>query len=198
MNEIKKLIRSALANGCPWDFYEGAANVEKICLNTVPGLIVCELQRLQVPEKSLGIFCALAAKRSLACWFRYCNDKTPLSVVDKVIEFWFCCPDPLEFGLSEIMTVPVLPSENGQTIRDCRRTDTLSASSAVANCASYALYRTSLSIVTAISHSHIAFETAPDIGVSVFEEWLIEVALKSAVEGRRLSEAELWGGRGPC
>lgn len=188
---LSKIIDDAIRLGYAWDFFEEADDVESANLQTVPGEIVTQMQRKGISDQAVGLLSAYAAKRSLACWFNYCQDTAPLSIINTVIDYWFCNPENI-FTINEKLFVPVIPMENGEEIRDCRRTDTLSASSAVANCVSYACHRSQIFAITAISHSHIAFESCPDASSRRFEEWLTSVAFPQALALRRLTSAQQW------
>lgn len=191
MLNLTRIVEEASRRGYAWDFFEGSPDVEVACLQTVPGAIVAGMREGGISEMAIGLFAAFAAKRSLACWFKYCVDVAPLFAVNSVIECWFRGPDGTS-AIDKSLVKPAVPIENGKEIRDCRRTDTLSASSSVANCASYAIYRSQIFAITAISHAHIAFESNPDASVRRFEEWLIHTAFPQALDLRRLTPSQQW------
>jgi hypothetical protein len=132
--DLNKIIDDAIRRGYAWDFYERSPDVETACVETVPGAIVAEMQRNGVSEMAVGLLAAYAAKRSLVCWFKYCVDAAPLFAVNTVIDCWFRGPTETS-AIDKSLLTPTTPMENGVEIRDCRRSDTFSASSSVANCA---------------------------------------------------------------
>lgn len=80
--------------------------------------------------------------------------------------------------------------ENGKPIIDCRSSDTLAASKAVAHATRYVTYRSEKDAAFAISDAFTAFDVSPVGLIHNFEKWLFDVALPGALERRELTSDE--------
>jgi len=191
MQDLRLVIEEAVGADLPWDFYEDGDEVAERAWQTVPGRIVAHLLASppgwETAERIIGLLTAFAARRSLACWFAYCEEELPLSIAERLVEKWLP-PQEGRGAVEEAWLVETPPRENGIAITDCRRSDTGAASSAVAHAARFAKARVALDAITSLSHAFIAFD-ATGRGRR-FVEWLVGYAAPAAREGRALSAEE--------
>lgn len=197
MLDFSTIISDAEASGLPWDFYEDAEDVSIQCVQTVPGQLIAALRNEAGPdfEQSIGLLAAYAARRSLICWFVYCESHRPLVVSDRTLQYWFSSePDELpgDFHL------PENPFCQGEPIRDCRLTDTASASSAVAHAARYTRTRSLLDAITALSHAYIAHSTSPLTRAADFVTWICHTAGPCSIRRERMTFEQEFAGLNPA
>ncbi len=194
MLDLRAIIHDASADELAWDFWEDDPDVLRKCRDTVPGRIITAIEKMphregRDPIDVMGLLVAYTARRSLACWFVYCQSKTPLEAVALVVTFWLTSAQARE-SIDESMFIPCEPMSNGQRIVDCRRTDTIGASSAVAYAAKFTQTRSPIDAIHALSYSHMAYDTSPIGSIRIFERWLAECAWPSAFGLTAMSRVE--------
>jgi hypothetical protein len=159
----------------PWVLFDGLGSV---------------IDDPETAHVATALTCAFSARRSLACWFLYCDDTRPLQLADRLIS---AIPGDNTVVITRDDTRPCEPTENGVPITDCRQVDTLSASTSVARAAAYFLTRNREHAVFCLAVVFCAFSESP-IAPHDYEErmleWLLTVAIPAAAERRELTLEE--------
>lgn len=193
MHRLSRIVEQGIAEKTRWDFYEDAETAAEDALETVPGRLITGFYEsthdLAAVEHMLGLLTTYAARRSLVCWFAYCDDTKPLWIANRLVDFWTGDDRHPQF-IEEAWTEEIAPAEKGIPIVDCRWCDTFSASSAVTNAAKFARTRSRLDAITSLSDSNEAFNQSPIGSVRPFREWLMQIAIPAAAERRALSAQE--------
>ncbi len=169
-----------------WEFYEPDATLEDVARSTVPGRLLTHLLE-DYSANAVGLLIAYTSRRSLAAWFEYCVDVSPLRISNRLINYW------LGGQIDEIdkaWTKEIPPTENGQLIQDCRWYDTSSASSSVAHAAKFARTRDLLDAIVSLSHANVTFESSPIGSSDVFRNWLGRYAIPDAISIRPMSYSD--------
>jgi hypothetical protein len=184
---LRNVIEEALDDGLNWGFYEPTATESSVMSGSISGKVF-EFLRDSLSERSVGLLTVFASRRSLACWFLYCDDLQPLETNLGLSKWWI---ENKKNPIPRLWLESVEPKERGTKIVDCRFTDTMFASSAVCHAAKYAASRRPLDAIISIAHSHASFDTSPFGQIVEFEDWLVNVALPVAVEPRDMTYDEL-------
>jgi hypothetical protein len=197
MNDNLAFVVSRAKKDCiSWDYHPSMANADWAIENCGAALFISEFSKLCTGSVSatvsLGLLIAFAARRSLVCWFVYCEATHPLMVVDQVIEYWLdlAAGSSAPRQIDESWLVPATPKRNGREIVDCRWQDTHSASAAVASAARFAKWGERSDATACLSAAHCAWDISPAGGPDGFEQWLVNVAAPCAIDRRRMTVTE--------
>lgn len=190
--DVYRDVRRAAIKGASWeaDTHLSQSELRRSLPGVVVEAIVSRVSPPHIAFRTVALTCAFAARRSLACWFVYCDDTSPSDTVRRLITA-IIEEDRSLIGKAD--TEPTFPKKGGMPIEDCRQSDTLSASTAVAYAVAYFLTRDDNFAAYSLSYSVGAFEDSP-IGSDSYEElfsrWLLEVAIPAAAEGRDMTTDE--------
>ena len=191
MDDIFRLIRNAASEGLQWDFYEDHDDVRNTCKKTIPGRVVqhfrstCDDGRLS--HRTIGLLTTYVSRRSLPCWFLYCDDERPPHASNGLLHWWLYSNCDID-RFDELWTVEVNPRDkDGAIIMDCRSQDTRAANSAVANAAQFARTNDDLHAITSLSHAFCAFNVSPIGSLDNFEQWFVDFAVPCSLQGRPMS-----------
>jgi hypothetical protein len=194
--ELSKLIDSFRIKDLDWDFDDESETVEEDYKLSVPGKIVdCIYNSIEdktAAIRSIGLLSTYAAMRSLMCWFLYCDNKTPLLTCLKLENYWLN-EYPLSNGLDDSLCEEVeLIDREGDRIVDCRVADTSSVARAVSSAALFALNKSLYHVAYSLSCVDNAFNQSPADCVYTFEKWFFDVAIPITMQGRALTNDELF------
>ncbi len=193
---LAEVIHQADLEHLNWDFYEDADDAQEYAREkTVPGRIVDfilnEYKNQNDAVRVTGLLTTFASRRSLVCWFHYCKNELPLSVANSLEKYWVnSWPD--RSIIDELWLEIVEPAENGNPIIDCRRQDTISASSAVAHAARFAKKQNLHDAITSLSHAFNAIDVSPVGSYVPYLDWFVKIAYPCAVEGRIMSSKNMY------
>ncbi|WP_278468830.1 hypothetical protein [Gimesia maris] len=195
MKNIADVIKHAESDQLFWDFYEEAENAQEDAKNTVPGRIIDFLLNdrndRNEAARTIGLLTTFAARRSLVCWFFYCENESPLFVANSLERYWVDCWPEITH-IDESWLAKTKPSENGNLIIDCRWQDTYSASSAVAHAARFAKNQVPHDAIISLSHACIAFQISPTGSSVKFIDWLVNIAVPCAFEGNYMPSEKMF------
>ncbi|WP_339747668.1 hypothetical protein [uncultured Rubinisphaera sp.] len=189
---VTEAIESCIASGGEWCAGDHLPQSE--VRSSIPWAIVDSIyQSANDPTDAVSIValtCTFVARRSLACWFNYCDDSYPLQLADRLVSA-IIKNDMNAITLDD--TVPCYPTEKGIPIVDCRQADTMAASESVAYAAAYFIKQKIELAVFSLSDATAAFNESPIASYDFEErmqEWLLTVAIPAAVEQRELNFEE--------
>jgi len=173
-----------------WDYFEDDEIGSPDLRDTAPGAVILTLNNHihgnHNQWKSIALLVAYAARHSLACWFEYCDDDKPYRIIRNVIDQVLSTDSQSRCSIDEADLAVCRPMENDSPIIDCRASDTLAAGEAVSHAARYAVAGLDKDAAAALSDAYAAFDVSPVESISVFKDWLFDVALPAALELRNL------------
>lgn len=196
IKNIIDVVKRAELDQLNWDFYEDAEDAQEYAkTSTVPGRIVefliSEINDKNEVDRTMGLLTTFAAKRSLACWFLYCEGEFPLIVANSLEKYWVEYSPDIRH-IDEAWLDITEPTENGYPIIDCRWQDTHAASSAVAHAARFAKSQLPHDAIISLSHAFIAFDISPVGSYVKFVDWLINIAAPCAFERKYMPSEKMY------
>lgn len=128
-----------------------------------------------------------AARRALTCWGLYCDGDGPRRAVEAVGR-------SLDGGGADApwdgLSVAAAPSYKGHPIVDCRSCDTSCAAEAAAHAALFVRGGDTDDAYRCCVYADMAFDQSPLGEGDHFREWLLDVAVPAAYEGREMTASE--------
>jgi hypothetical protein len=128
-----------------------------------------------------------AARRALTCWELYCDGDGPRRAVEAVGRY-------LEGGGADEdwddLAVAATPSYKGHPIGDCRFCDTSCAAESAAHAALVVRGGDTDDAYRCLAYADMAFDQSPLGEGDHFREWLLDVAVPAAFEGREMTASE--------
>lgn len=193
--EISAIIKQAEEEGLYWDYWKKHEDPVEFSKRTIPGRIVYHLyDSITDPvtvARTVGLMVSFVARRSLTCWYVYCDDESQLHRINHVVGHWLDMDEKFK-QIDPDWFTPLEPMEDGVSIVDCRWQDTLGASSAVANAALFAVSRDPLDAIVSLSDAESAFDVSPATVGKEFDigKWLVEYVVPCAYAGRDMTYEE--------
>lgn len=188
LESLKEKINQCTMDGGDWIAGDHISEAETATL--IPYAIVTFMSHQDKGKELIGLTSTFVARRSLACWFNYCDDRSPLLLADRIIS---AIVKHTPGAVKEDDTTPCFPTEQGMPITDCRQADTMLSSEAVAYAAAYHLTGKAELAVYSLSDAIEAFNESP-LGTEEFEEemldWIMTYAIPGALEFRDLTIEE--------
>jgi hypothetical protein len=128
-----------------------------------------------------------AARRALTCWELYCDGDGPRRAVEAVGRW---------IGDEEVnadwddLSVAAAPAYRGVPISDCRFCDTSCAAEAAAHAALFVRGGDIDDAYRCCVYADMAFDQSPFGESDHFREWLLDLAVPAAFEGREMTASE--------